>query len=134
DKRQMVRIAKMYYFQGLTQSEIANKVGISRPIISKLLQKARECGIVEIVIKDDTLRTVDLEQKLESEFPMKEVLVVPVDDPDNEEINKRNVGKRSEEHTSELQSRENLVCRLLLEKKNTRESGDQHSGDEHAYV
>src|SRR5690606_40650198 len=27
-------------------------------------------------------------------------------------------GKRSEEHTSELQSRENLVCRLLLEKKN----------------
>src|SRR5690606_41797999 len=26
-------------------------------------------------------------------------------------------GKRSEEHTSELQSRENLVCRLLLEKK-----------------
>src|SRR5690606_41672014 len=27
---------------------------------------------------------------------------------------------RSEEHTSELQSRENLVCRLLLEKKNNR--------------
>src|SRR5207302_7545121 len=26
-------------------------------------------------------------------------------------------GGRSEEHTSELQSRENLVCRLLLEKK-----------------
>src|SRR5690606_41455131 len=28
------------------------------------------------------------------------------------------IKKRSEEHTSELQSRENLVCRLLLEKKN----------------
>src|SRR5690606_40909131 len=28
------------------------------------------------------------------------------------------VSIRSEEHTSELQSRENLVCRLLLEKKN----------------
>src|SRR5436309_11315998 len=28
--------------------------------------------------------------------------------------------ERSEEHTSELQSRENLVCRLLLEKKNNR--------------
>src|SRR5258707_4049140 len=27
---------------------------------------------------------------------------------------------RSEEHTSELQSRQYLVCRLLLEKKNTR--------------
>src|SRR3712207_7864938 len=28
-------------------------------------------------------------------------------------------GLRSEEHTSELQSRQYLVCRLLLEKKNT---------------
>src|SRR3712207_8312982 len=28
-------------------------------------------------------------------------------------------GQRSEEHTSELQSRQYLVCRLLLEKKNT---------------
>src|SRR5690606_40205700 len=30
---------------------------------------------------------------------------------------KSNFDPRSEEHTSELQSRENLVCRLLLEKK-----------------
>src|SRR5690606_40852917 len=29
---------------------------------------------------------------------------------------------RSEEHTSELQSRENLVCRLLLEKKNQKKT------------
>src|SRR3712207_6923944 len=29
-------------------------------------------------------------------------------------------GRRSEEHTSELQSRQYLVCRLLLEKKKTR--------------
>src|SRR2546426_6323812 len=31
-------------------------------------------------------------------------------------------GKRSEEHTSELQSPCNLVCRLLLEKKKTKKS------------
>src|SRR5690606_40430860 len=39
---------------------------------------------------------------------------------------------RSEEHTSELQSRENLVCRLLLEKKKEqperREERDKSSG------
>src|SRR5699024_12544652 len=35
----------------------------------------------------------------------------------NDEIN----GMRSEEHTSELQSRFDLVCRLLLEKKHTKE-------------
>src|SRR2546430_4617700 len=32
-----------------------------------------------------------------------------------------NAGNRSEEHTSELQSQSNLVCRLLLEKKNARD-------------
>src|SRR2546430_5405759 len=31
--------------------------------------------------------------------------------------------RRSEEHTSELQSQSNLVCRLLLEKKNWASSG-----------
>src|SRR5690606_6213821 len=39
---------------------------------------------------------------------------------DNEKMNAIGIFKselRSEEHTSELQSRENLVCRLLLEKK-----------------
>src|SRR3712207_8035958 len=32
--------------------------------------------------------------------------------------------RRSEEHTSELQSRQYLVCRLLLEKKKNRQSND----------
>src|SRR3712207_8239867 len=34
----------------------------------------------------------------------------------------RRAAARSEEHTSELQSRQYLVCRLLLEKKKTHES------------
>src|SRR3712207_7508493 len=33
------------------------------------------------------------------------------------EVGQRPAGQRSEEHTSELQSRQYLVCRLLLEKK-----------------
>src|SRR5690606_10275122 len=36
---------------------------------------------------------------------------------DVERARRRMPARRSEEHTSELQSRENLVCRLLLEKK-----------------
>src|SRR2546430_11388494 len=37
------------------------------------------------------------------------------------------VGRRSEEHTSELQSQSNLVCRLLLEKKNAPQRPDEVS-------
>src|SRR3712207_8193971 len=45
-------------------------------------------------------------------LPGPDVAVGPVPDP-------LAVGRRSEEHTSELQSRQYLVCRLLLEKKKT---------------
>src|SRR3712207_9433751 len=38
----------------------------------------------------------------------------------DEDVGPRFVVQRSEEHTSELQSRQYLVCRLLLEKKNIR--------------
>src|SRR2546427_7066946 len=38
---------------------------------------------------------------------------------------------RSEEHTSELQSQSNLVCRLLLEKKKNNRSPRPRSGSEH---
>src|SRR5690349_23451549 len=38
-------------------------------------------------------------------------------------VRRSEVGGRSEEHTSELQSRRDLVCRLLLEKKKSQSSG-----------
>src|SRR5207253_4859347 len=41
--------------------------------------------------------------------------------------------QRSEEHTSELQSRGHLVCRLLLEKKNHHERQKQPYGRQHTY-
>src|SRR3712207_7747270 len=42
----------------------------------------------------------------------------PGADEDKDEGRQRGQDARSEEHTSELQSRQYLVCRLLLEKKN----------------
>src|SRR5262245_64438314 len=39
--------------------------------------------------------------------------------PAGEDVSLYREGDRSEEHTSELQSLRHLVCRLLLEKKNT---------------
>src|SRR5690606_42038958 len=45
---------------------------------------------------------------------------IPFASAQNRDSKVRFWASRSEEHTSELQSRENLVCRLLLEKKKTR--------------
>src|SRR2546430_10832335 len=44
-------------------------------------------------------------------------------------VGARSVRGRSEEHTSELQSQSNLVCRLLLEKKKNTVQSDPRSRD-----
>lgn len=53
------------------------KIGVSRPIVSKMIQKAKEAGIIEIYIKDESIHTVELEQKLEKYFNLKDAVVVP---------------------------------------------------------
>src|SRR5688572_32469936 len=45
-------------------------------------------------------------------------------------LNQTGLLNRSEEHTSELQSQSNLVCRLLLEKKKSDASGPRDAGGE----
>src|SRR5437667_8494820 len=45
----------------------------------------------------------------------------------NEDESQDGVRKRSEEHTSELQSHHDLVCRLLLEKKKNKEDKNTYT-------
>lgn len=77
ERRHLVKVAKLYYFDGQTQAEIAKKMGVSRPVISKLLNKARDNGIVEVYIKDENAHTVELEHQLEKKYQLKEAIVVP---------------------------------------------------------
>src|SRR2546427_4603198 len=65
-----------------------------------------------IVFRDAGLEPepVVARQRLELVDHLEPVLVLRV-------VHREDVGERSEEHTSELQSQSNLVCRLLLEKK-----------------
>lgn len=78
DRRLLVKIAHMYYEEGATQSQIADEIGVSRSLISKYLAKARELGIVEIIIHDDTIHPFrQLEGKIERMYGLREVVCVP---------------------------------------------------------
>lgn len=77
ERRQLVKVAMMYYREGWTQQQIAKKIGVSRPVISKMIQKAKDAGIVEVYIQDESAHTVELEQKLEQRFELQDVVVVP---------------------------------------------------------
>src|SRR5690625_6767973 len=56
---------------------------------------------------------------------------IPVTAVMSDEQIERDYEERSEEHTSELQSRGHLVCRLLLEKKNTNRPVQRHRQKDH---
>ena len=46
----LVRISELYYQQNLSQQDISKITGISRPTISRLLDEAKETGVVEIIV------------------------------------------------------------------------------------
>lgn len=93
DKQFVLRVATLYYAKGLTQAEIARKMGISRPLVSQILQDAKSRGIVEIYIKDEDAHTVSLEIELTEKYGLEEVIVVPNRRSATEAIAKKNVGR-----------------------------------------
>ncbi|HMO10825.1 MAG TPA: sugar-binding domain-containing protein, partial [Actinotalea sp.] len=50
DPETLVAVASLYYEHDASQKEIAERLGVSRPTVSRLLERARETGIVRIEI------------------------------------------------------------------------------------
>ncbi len=48
----LLKVARMYYLGNQKQSDIAKVVGVSRPFVSRMLQEARDLGLVEIKIHE----------------------------------------------------------------------------------
>jgi len=85
----LVEIARLYYEHNFSQQKIANKLDISRPGVSRLLQQARNRGIVRIEIFDPTENGTLLEEKMQKKFGLKKVIVVPNDNEETQIIKKR---------------------------------------------
>jgi len=71
----MVRVSRMYYEQGLTQQEVARATRLSRPTISRLLDRAKRVGIVEVRIVDPVGDTESLAATLVRRFGLREVIL-----------------------------------------------------------
>lgn len=86
DYTRAYRIAKHYYLDNLSQSQIAKIENISRPQVSRILKKCREIGIVDINIRMPIqVDIVKLAQELEKYLGLKKVIISPVYSNDSEE-------------------------------------------------
>ena len=76
----LVDVARLYYEHDFSQQDIAKKLGISRPSVSRMLQKAREMGIIRIKIFDPEQRGSHQEKALQNIYGLKKVILVPNED------------------------------------------------------
>ena len=74
--RKMTLAAEMYYIYDMPQKEIAGRLGVSRPWVSKLLKRARETDIVRIEIQSPLMGSPEMEKKLEDTYHINHVSVI----------------------------------------------------------
>ena len=80
------KIASLYFEDSQTQQEIANRLGISRIKVSRMLQQARTQGIVEISLKKPKGNFTDLEKRIADSWNLKEVIISPGNSADDREL------------------------------------------------
>ncbi|MBV9488641.1 MAG: sugar-binding transcriptional regulator [Verrucomicrobia bacterium] len=75
DLRLITKAARLYHEERLTQTEIANRLGISQVTVSRLLKKAEEYGIVRTTVVTPPGAFTELEDLLEQKFNLDQVVV-----------------------------------------------------------
>ena len=74
----IVKVARMYYEQNMSQDQIARALLTSRSNVSRILSVAKQRGIVEIKIIEESRRETEIEEMLMSRFGLRAAMVAKV--------------------------------------------------------
>jgi DNA-binding transcriptional regulator LsrR (DeoR family) len=74
--RLMAKVARMYYTQGLRQTEICQRLNIHQSTVSRVLKRAEREGIVRITVSLPPGTHTEIEEALQSRFGLDEAVVV----------------------------------------------------------
>lgn len=85
----MLHATWLYYQEGLSQTDVAKLMGISRVTVVKYLQSAREKGLVQINLDLGTFSSIDRALHIKEKFSLEQVVIVP----DGEHIHQREDSK-----------------------------------------
>ena len=92
DRDLLVQASRLYYELGETQSAVAERLGVTRPQVSRLLKRARAEGVVEIRIIDDGAAESPAADALRRSYGLDAVHLAPtVNGP--EDLARRMVGR-----------------------------------------
>jgi len=83
----MVKAAWYYYFENMTQQAIADRLSISRMRVIKLLENARQTGVIQFRLRSDGVGMVKQSQELINKYHLKDVFLIPEVDTDESHPN-----------------------------------------------
>lgn len=75
-QKRLAYVARRYYLEDQRQSDIAKELGVSRPLISRMLSEARELGVVEITIREPGDRMENMLEQLRSFYAIQSGVLV----------------------------------------------------------
>lgn len=84
DTRLMTKVARMYHEQGMRQPEIAERLNISQPRVSRLLKKAVATGVVRTTVVAPRGVFADVEEQVERLYGLREVVIADAGDEEDE--------------------------------------------------
>ncbi|MCI6373697.1 MAG: sugar-binding transcriptional regulator, partial [Clostridiales bacterium] len=76
----MVKAAWYYYFENLTQQAIADRLCISRMRVIKLLEAARQTGVIQFRLRSDGVGMMEVSRRLMEKYQLKDVFIIPTPD------------------------------------------------------
>ena len=82
----IVKTAWYYYLENMTQQKISELLGISRMRVIKLLEKARQTGVIQFKIREDSASRMELERRLAEAYQLKDPFEVPTS-PEADSVN-----------------------------------------------
>lgn len=71
----LLQVARAYWIEDRSQADIAAEIGYSRSMVSRLLKRARELGVVKVSVGHPLERAFELEQELTRIFGLSQVRV-----------------------------------------------------------
>ncbi len=97
-QRLLVKAARLYYEQELTQAEISQRLLLSRQKVQRILQEARDQGIVRISIQPLMGIYGELELALERRYRLREAVVVETAAYEDQSLVTREIGAAAAEY------------------------------------
>jgi DNA-binding transcriptional regulator LsrR (DeoR family) len=73
----MLKAAWLYFLERITQQQISELLGISRMKVIRLLEKAKQAGVIKISMREDNVHRMALERHIIETYKLKDAFIIP---------------------------------------------------------